>query len=98
MSEKPEQLHAIPSQTVGPFFHIGLSQGNVGRLWKEGAKGERIRLTFRLLDGNGAPVPDGMIELWQADAAGKYPFSGGAHQRFRFRARVAVARLHARLL
>ena len=78
MSEKPEQLHAIPSQTVGPFFHIGLSQGNIGRLWKEGAKGERIRLTFRLLDGDGTPVPDGMIELWQADAAGEYPYSSGA--------------------
>jgi protocatechuate 3,4-dioxygenase alpha subunit len=36
------------------------------------AKGERIRLRFRLFDGAGEPVPDGIVELWQADAAGKY--------------------------
>jgi protocatechuate 3,4-dioxygenase alpha subunit len=35
-------------------------------------KGERIRIRLRLLDGDGQPVPDGMIELWQADASGKY--------------------------
>ena len=44
-------------------------------------KGERIALRLMLLDGDGAPVPDGMIELWQADAAGEYrnpndPFCG----------------------
>ena len=36
------------------------------------AKGERIWITFRLLDGDSMPVPDAMIELWQADSEGNY--------------------------
>jgi len=66
-------LSASPSQTVGPFYHFSLTADEtLGCLATAAAKGERIRLRFRLLDGAGAPVPDGMIELWQADAAGKY--------------------------
>ena len=62
-----------PSQTVGPFFHLGLTaNGALGCLAGPGAKGERIRLACRVLDGDGAPVTDAMIELWQADAGGKY--------------------------
>jgi len=57
----------LPSQTVGPFFHFGLTE----RAMEESA-GERVRLTLRLLDGAGLPVPDGMFELWQADATGAY--------------------------
>ncbi|MGE5326507.1 MAG: protocatechuate 3,4-dioxygenase subunit alpha [Deltaproteobacteria bacterium] len=73
MSAKTEQLHTIPSQTVGPFFHLGLTEtATVGRLWTEATQGERNRLRFKLQDGDGEPVPDGMIELWQADASGKY--------------------------
>jgi protocatechuate 3,4-dioxygenase, alpha subunit len=57
-----------PSQTVGPFFHLGLTaDASLGCLARDG-----IRVRFRLLDGDGAPVPDGMIEIWQADASGKY--------------------------
>ena len=37
----------------------------------DGAKGERLWLTFRLLDGDSLPVPDAMIELWQADSEGE---------------------------
>ena len=62
-----------PSQTVGPFYHLGLTcNPGLGRLAGPDAKGRPIRIRFRLLDGDGAPVPDGMIELWQADASGKY--------------------------
>jgi|SRR5579862_7090439 len=62
-----------PSQTVGPFFHLGLTADpSLGCLARPGAKGERIQLRFRLVDGEGAPVPDGLIEIWQADAAGKF--------------------------
>jgi protocatechuate 3,4-dioxygenase, alpha subunit len=61
------------SQTAGPFFHIGLtSKGSVGDLTKPETKGERIRLLCRVLDGDGLPVPDAMIEIWQANAEGKY--------------------------
>lgn len=78
MSAKTEQLHAIPSQTVGPFFHLGLTEtATVGRLWTEATPGERIRLRFKLLDGDCEPVPDGMIELWQADASGTYAHPAG---------------------
>jgi protocatechuate 3,4-dioxygenase alpha subunit len=62
-----------PSQTVGPFFHFGLTANPaLGCLASPDAKGERIRLQLRLFDGDGQPVPDGIIELWQADAEGKY--------------------------
>ena len=62
------------SQTVGPFFNFGLTTNpSLGSLAREGAEGERIRLAFRVVDGDGAPTPgDSMIELWQADARGCY--------------------------
>jgi len=67
------RLCGIPSQTIGPFYHFGLTTNQaLGCLASPGARGEHIRLRFRVLDGDGAPVPDGMIELWQADASGKY--------------------------
>lgn len=56
-----------PFQTVGPFFHFGLSLA--GKLT---GKGPRIVIEGAVLDGAGAPVPDAMIETWQADAAGMY--------------------------
>jgi protocatechuate 3,4-dioxygenase alpha subunit len=68
-----DRLRSLPSQTVGPFFHFGLTANTaLGSLARPEAKGEHIRIHFRLLDGDGEPVPDGMIELWQADAAGRY--------------------------
>lgn len=66
-------LVPIPSQTVGPFFHLGCTlPSSVGSLVKADTRGDRIHLTCRILDGNGVPVPDAMIEIWQADAAGRY--------------------------
>jgi protocatechuate 3,4-dioxygenase alpha subunit len=63
----------IPSQTAGPYFHLGLTRTrSVGRMAGPQTKGERVRLLFRVLDGNDEPVPDAMIELWQANAEGKY--------------------------
>jgi protocatechuate 3,4-dioxygenase alpha subunit len=67
------RLRPLPSQTIGPFYHLGLtSDPKLGCLIRPGVQGQRIRLRFRLLDGDGLPVPDGMIELWQADTSGKY--------------------------
>src|SRR5579872_4846549 len=62
------------SQTVGPFFNFGLTADpRLGILARDGAQGERLRVEFRVLDGDGAPTPcDAMIELWQADAQGQY--------------------------
>jgi protocatechuate 3,4-dioxygenase alpha subunit len=62
------------SQTVGPFFNFGLTTNlTLGEVAAEGVPGERIRLAFRVLDGAGQPAPgDAMIELWHADAEGRY--------------------------
>ena len=63
-----------PSQTVGPFFHVNLTTAEncVRCIAGPRAKGERLWLSCRVLDGAGQPVPDAMIEIWQADADGRY--------------------------
>ncbi len=63
------------SQTVGPFFNFALTtNANLGTAAGPDVPGERIQLAFRVLDGDGVPTPgDAMIELWQADAEGRYP-------------------------
>jgi protocatechuate 3,4-dioxygenase, alpha subunit len=68
-----ERLIATPSQTVGPFFHFGLvHQGARGTMAGPGTRGEHIKLHIRVTDGEEVPVPDAIIELWQADADGRY--------------------------
>lgn len=77
-----DRLCCLPSQTIGPFYHFGLTtNAALGCLARADAKGERVRLRFRLLDGDGLPVPDGMIELWQADAAGRYDHPADTQER-----------------
>jgi protocatechuate 3,4-dioxygenase alpha subunit len=67
------RLVASASQTIGPFFHVGPgATERHGRMARADASGEHIRLHLRVLDGDGAPVPDAMIELRQADADGVY--------------------------
>ncbi len=67
-------LPQTPSQTVGPYLHIGLIHGEKQNiLTNEHTAGEHIRLTGVIYDGNGAPIPDAMVEIWQADAHGLYP-------------------------
>jgi protocatechuate 3,4-dioxygenase, alpha subunit len=73
MSGPDEPLVASASQTVGPFFHVGPGASDrCGVVAGPGVPGERIRLRIRVLDGDGAPVDDAMVELRQADAAGAY--------------------------
>ena len=73
-----ERLVGLASQTIGPFYHHALTaNAALGCMIGPDTKGERIRLRLRLLDGDGAPVQDGMIELWQADASGHYRQSEG---------------------
>ncbi len=70
-----------PTQTVGPFFAYGLTPEQYGYAHKGIAgtvlttpetEGERIRIEGRVLDGNGESVDDALIEIWQADAQGRY--------------------------
>lgn len=73
MSNQNDALVASPSQTVGPYLHIGLdTEPRHGVMIGPNTPGERLRLRIRVLDGAGAPLPDALIELWQADAAGRY--------------------------
>jgi protocatechuate 3,4-dioxygenase alpha subunit len=60
------------SQTIGPFFRYGLQWTNGEHAFPKGAAGEHIVVTGRLVDGEGKPINDAMIEFWQADAAGKF--------------------------
>ena len=63
----------IPSQTVGPYFHLGLTEKHSAAcIASSAANGERVWVTCRVFDGDGAPVDDAMIEVWQADSEGKY--------------------------
>ncbi|MGD0792237.1 MAG: protocatechuate 3,4-dioxygenase subunit alpha [Terriglobales bacterium] len=65
-------LQATTSQTVGPYFKIGLKWLNRDNLVGEGVSGERVTIQGRVLDGDGVPVPDAVLEIWQANAHGKY--------------------------
>jgi protocatechuate 3,4-dioxygenase alpha subunit len=58
---------------VGPFFHAGLAtEPLLGQMAGPNTRGERVRLQIRIFDGAGEPLPDALVELWQADAAGRY--------------------------
>ena len=65
-------LQATSSQTVGPYFRIGLRWLNQDNLVGEGVSGERVTIQGRVFDGDGAPVRDAILEIWQANAHGKY--------------------------
>lgn len=60
-----------PSQTVGPYVHIGLTLEGSEKMAPEGASGA-ILVTFAIIDGDGAPISDAMVELWQTDQQGRY--------------------------
>jgi len=67
------KLIATATQTAGPFFHFGLVRPEWADLTDDGkAKGDTIVLEGRVTDGDGAPLPDAIVEIWQANAAGKY--------------------------
>jgi protocatechuate 3,4-dioxygenase alpha subunit len=61
-----------PSQTVGPFFGLALPREGHEVLVTDATVGERIAIEGRVLDGDGAPLGDALIEIWQANAAGRY--------------------------
>jgi protocatechuate 3,4-dioxygenase, alpha subunit len=70
--ESEMNFRATPSQTVGPFFSIGCDRLNATDLAEHGVSGERIEITGRVIDGDGNGVPDAMLEIWQANSAGRY--------------------------
>lgn len=57
---------ATPSQTVGPFFHLGLTPDASGGTVRGVSGRERIQLRMRVTDGEGQPVTDAVVEIWQA--------------------------------
>lgn len=60
-----------PSQTVGPFFSFGLLEREQSQLVPADSV-DAIRIEGRILDGADEPVPDAMVEIWQADSDGRY--------------------------
>jgi len=83
----PQALHGLketPSQTAGPYVHIGLTPNFVGiggvfaadlgaAMVNANTEGERIEVSGRVFDGMGEPLRDCVVEIWQADATGLYP-------------------------
>lgn len=83
MTQRLNYLKESPSQTAGPYVHIGLApnvtgiegiyDANLGSAMKTGpVKGEEITLTGTVIDGVGAVLKDALIEIWQADADGLF--------------------------
>jgi protocatechuate 3,4-dioxygenase, alpha subunit len=67
-------MNKVPtsSQTIGPFFSIGLERLCDATLAGDSVHGERIVVQGAVRDGDGVAVPDALLEIWQADADGKY--------------------------
>lgn len=66
-----------PGQTIGPFYGQALPYDGDSELVPSG-RADAIRLHGDVLDGAGAPIPDAMVEIWQADATGAIPQVGGS--------------------
>ncbi|MEM0923612.1 MAG: protocatechuate 3,4-dioxygenase subunit alpha [Pseudomonadota bacterium] len=78
------KLKETPSQTAGPYLHIGCMPNAAGipgvyatdpgaEMVSPATIGERVSIEGVIIDGVGAPVTDALVEIWQADAAGRYP-------------------------
>ncbi len=82
MTQELNYLKESPSQTAGPYVHIGLAPGAAGfDIYRQelgwdiagpNAKGERIRVEGIVIDGTGSPIKDVLLEAWQANSAGIY--------------------------
>ena len=66
------KLTPTGNQTVGPFFHMGLCRSLIPVVAGSTVQGEHIAIQGRILDANREPIPDALIETWQANAFGKY--------------------------
>jgi len=65
-------LQTTSSQTIGPYLHIGLTWLVIADLATAGAAGEKFTIEGRITDGDNRPVDDAVVEIWQADANGRY--------------------------
>ena len=65
-------LQQTSSQTVGPFFKIGMTYNALNDMVQSDTVGDRIYIRGRVLDGDENPVDDAVVEIWQADANGVY--------------------------
>ena len=101
MVQKLDTLVETPSQTGGPYVHIGCIPTFAGlegiypedlgrRAIEEGARGQAITITGSVYDGTGWALRDAMIESWQADARGRYPGQEGADPKVNGFARFAA--------
>ena len=83
MAQTLDRLKESPSQTAGPYVHIGLTPNfaeiegvypqDLGTaMVNDRTRGRRIAVTGRVLDGTGTPLKDALVEIWQADADGLY--------------------------
>lgn len=75
-----EKLFPTADQTVGPYYAIGMEYAHSEELVPHGSTGS-IVLSGYVYDGNGAPVPDAVVEIWQADADGNVPTDSGVINR-----------------
>ena len=79
-----EKLVPTPGQTIGPFFGYADGYEQVHLPFRDGnhlvppARPEAVRLTGTVYDGNGDPIPDAMLEIWQADSEGNIPQESGS--------------------
>ena len=74
-------LPETPSQTIGPFFAVALCWPDGPEVVPEGAPGT-VRIGGRVLDGAGDPVPDALVETWQADPQGRFARPGAGFRGF----------------
>jgi protocatechuate 3,4-dioxygenase, alpha subunit len=66
------EIALTPSQTTGPYLQIGLLGGPISNHLVDESDARSVHISGVLLDGAGEPVPDGLIEIWQANPAGRY--------------------------
>ena len=74
-------LRATTSQTIGPYLRIGLEWMVIEDLAPEGVAGERVTIHGRIVDGDGKPVNDAAVEIWQANSQGKYEAGSSGYGR-----------------
>ena len=72
LEDAPPRLLTTASQTVGPYLHIGMRWLVTDDLASQGVAGERVSIEGSIVDGDAAPVTDALVEIWQADANGRY--------------------------